>query len=217
MYKKIIPNTKIRVIPNANRFDCRCTITFINKENTNEWEEEYISALIELPDKYFEIDSISIGHEFIHLLKDISYKEIKNYIFIETLPIFFELLCYENERIMSDEILKYRLINLSKAYSKYKINHEKLILSTWTSDNTSHNLIESYICTTEASYLYSFYNAVILYNQYKINQKRTLELIKKVLEHEITTKSLMNEISLNQNQRNEIFDKEIGILKKVLK
>jgi len=66
-------------------------------------------------------------------------------------------------------------------------------------------------------YLNSFYYAVILYKMYKETPKKILDLVTKVLKHEMTTLQMLESLGLYGDIRGEIFEKEMKNIRRFIK
>lgn len=166
----------------------------------------------------YEMDAIVHAHEFVHFLKDSSLEEYRNNLYVEAIPIFLEILCMENNKPMAEEMFKRRNSTVTREFNNFRtldflVSQGKYVLPY---DGKSVHHIENYLCTKWAGYVYSFYVAVILFNQYKVNPKRTLEMINDVIEHKCTTR-VMFRSGLKIDNYDEVFEKEYSELKKVLK
>lgn len=63
----------------------------------------------------------------------------------------------------------------------------------------------------------SFYYSLLLYNLYKKEPKIVLELVNKVLNHEMTTRGMLEKLGLLYSNEKDIFEEEFNAIRKVLK
>ena len=63
----------------------------------------------------------------------------------------------------------------------------------------------------------SFYYALMLYSLYKETPNKILNLVNKVLNHEMTTFELLNNLGLYGDIKGEIFEKELGMIRQLVK
>lgn len=176
-----------------------------------------------LPKKIHNIDIICLGHEHCHALKETDYTEHKNYLILgEVIPIFYELINYEND-FLKEKHLEYRLVWLKNQKDIYlalfKILKESISshkLSFLQDDiNKTINMYE-FVKSASGCYLGGFYYALILYNMYKEEPIKILNLVNDVLSNKITTFDMLNELNIYCNITGETFEKEITNIKKVL-
>ena len=66
-------------------------------------------------------------------------------------------------------------------------------------------------------YLIGFYYAIILYNMFKDNPRGILDLVIKVLKEEMTTYMLLDTLGIYGDIKGEIFEKEVGNIRKLIK
>ena len=206
---------KISFIEGLDSFDICCTMRFPKSDIA----KHFMSGVerIYLPTTYHEIDAMVLSHEIVHFLKDSSLKEHRSKIYVEAIPIFLELLCLDEGKSFALEIFKRRNNMIRMHYEAYKcwnnIAENGLYYLPYDGSNGKH--LEDFMCTKMASYIYSFYIAVLLYNQYKVNSKKVLELVRDVIEHRSDTLTMFGD-SLKISNRYETFEKEYSDLKKVL-
>jgi len=164
-----------------------------------------------IPKKYFEYYTFTLVHEHIHALKETNYNEYKNVFTLgETIPIFMELLMFDSIEEIRRNVLRERLCDI------FTNGIEFDIVNKYVLGNNSKSIYE-YVRTTIGCYLNSFYYAVILYSMYKETPKKILDLVSKVLKHEMTTLDMLKKLNLYGDIRGEIFEKELGMIKKLVK
>lgn len=181
-----------------------------------------ITAELNIPTKPLEIDGIVLGHEFIHLMKDTNYDELKSSLYTEVLPMFLEFICFDKGIEFAPELLKMRIDILGRQYDYYR---EFALESERQHEYFGREFkgigyrksLEEFACTLSGSYLNSFYVALVLYNMYKDNPKKMLEMVRKVLQKEMITKDLCDRLGVISEEQDETFVREFEGLNKVLK
>lgn len=181
-----------------------------------------ITAELNIPTKPLEIDGIVLGHEFIHLMKDTNYDELKSSLYTEALPMFLEFICFDKGIEFAPELLKMRIDILGRQYDYYR---EFALESERQHEYFGREFkgigyrksLEEFACTLSGSYLNSFYVALVLYNMYKDNPKKMLEMVRKVLQKEMITKDLCDRLGVISEEQDETFVREFEGLNKVLK
>ena len=174
----------------------------------------------EIPNRNYEIDIISLGHEHCHALKDSNYLE-HQYIYVlgETIPIFYELINYEHNFLKQQNLIqRFKGLNqdinifLEASQLLNQPNNNQYNISYYFTDKQIYNFARSY----SGVYLNSFYYAIILYNMYKKNPTKILKSISSVLKQEITTYEMLNKLNIYLDIQGETFEKEISNIKKIL-
>jgi len=177
-----------------------------------------------IPKIVYDIDVYTLTHEHCHGLKDTNPLEAKNnLIFGEVIPIFYELFTLDFENPKKLIMLKHRLKHLN--YIKYdylmanELVKEEIGCTYFEYDEEEFYLrsIYEYIRSYIGRYLNSFYYAVILYNMYKENPTKISDYVSKVLSHELTTYDMLLELNIYGDIRGEVFEKELGGIKRCLK
>ncbi len=184
--------------------------------------KDSITAKLNILVKPLEIDGIVLGHEFIHLMKDTNYDELKSSLYTEALPMFLEFICFDKGIEFAPELLKMRIDVLGRQYDYYR---EFALESERQHKNFGREFkgigyrksLEEFACTLGGSYLNSFYVALVLYNMYKDNPKKVLEMVRKVLQKEMITKDLCDRLGVISEEQDETFVREFEGLNKVLK
>lgn len=164
-----------------------------------------------VPQKPDIMAPLHIGHEHIHVLKETNYEEyIDSQILGDVIPMFYELLMCDKYEDMKKLIMSFRLFSLKEDKKHYDnaINQMK-----------KRELKDLYkvIATRSGQYLNSFYYSLLLYNLYKNDPKRVLELVNRVLNHEMTTRKMLEELGILYSSNTQVFEEELRIIKKVLK
>lgn len=178
-----------------------------------------------IPADLRELHTFFFVHEQMHAVKDTNYSEyVYNLILGETIPIFYEFMIYNPNEVLKKELIKFRLKYLlinRLEYEKYvdkfdnSYGRDTFILGlTEPSDMTK---LYEYICSKIGRYLNSFYYALILYNMYKENADKILRLVSKVLNQEMTTYELLCQLNIYGDIKGEVFEKEVGLIRKLVK
>lgn len=178
-----------------------------------------------IPENLYEISGYFFGHEQLHALKDVNYQEYINQRTLgEVIPIFYELMIYSPEKMIKKEVLKVRIKSVfdnaleynlfNDAFRENKLN--EIILGE-DKETIRKSKVYEYARTKMGCYLNSFYYALILYNMYKINPEKILNLVAKVLKHEMTTLEILNYLGVYGDIRGEVFEKELRNVKKLVR
>lgn len=220
----------LRILKSVNIHNTDDTLgfgTFVRYE----WDESglqiplngVISGFV-IPNDLYEISLMFASHEYMHALKDtIYYEYILNKTIGETIPMFYELISCEDNVDLKKEMIKTRLYFILDNRQEYLLFNDMIRQKASEyifSDNI--NLREEvdlyrFIRSKIGCYLNSFYYALILYNLYKKNPSRVLELIIKVLRHEITTLDMLEYLGIYGDIHGQVFEKELGNIKKLIK
>ena len=191
-----------------------------------EKNQEYFETVIpnsgsiyqyDIPRKLYLSDITPFSHELCHSLKDTNYKEYVNiYNTGEVIPMFYDLISIEN----TDNIKK-RNLQIRMHYSYLNklefLTIQEFIENELNKDVKYNRNVYNYLQSRDGCYLNSFYYTLILYHMYKENPLKILTLVKKVLNHDITTIEMLNYLGIYNNIQGEIFEKELNEIKKILK
>lgn len=154
------------------------------------------------PKQIIKTDFIWYSHEGIHALKDTNFNEYRDLArYCDVLPLFHELVVSDQlKNLTYTEWARIRYSLLQQTGNVYKLLKEEKT----NKDKELYN-----IAIDESSqYLSSYYYAVILYDLYLQDRNSIIELVSKVLNHEMTTEELLKKISIiNPSSK----DKEIFI------
>lgn len=165
-----------------------------------------------IPKKMDEVTAdIFLTHEFIHGLKDVNYNE---YILVNSLgdviPLFYEMIQVEND-VRKKEFLNIRMNLLNNERYSY------IDVSTRMKKSKNDKDLYKVVQSRSGEYLNSFYYALGLYHIYRKNPKRILELVKKVLNKEITTLDMLLYLGIYHVNLDREFSYELNEIRKVLK
>lgn len=162
------------------------------------------------PLQFSETDRVAVGHEFVHLNKDLNYDEYKlGLTFCDVIPILYEFLVMGED---SKEILNTRLTLLSLNIEEYEFASQKMRSSGKEKD------LYRVIRDRNAQYLNSFYYATVLYKMYKNDPKMILDYIRRVIRCEMTTLDMLKDLGIYLTDNNEMYDEQVqefrGIIRK---
>ena len=156
--------------------------------------------------------SFHLGHEHIHALKETNYDEyIDAFIIGDVITMLYEFIMADTYSEMKSEIYRFRLSSLKEDYKHYE--NAISCMQKCKDDKDIYKVI----ATRSGQYLNSYYYASILFNMYKSNPRLILDLVNKVLKHEITTREMLETLGLFHQDKNNIFDTEFDEVKKVVK
>lgn len=176
-----------------------------------------------LPKTLNELSIYNFGHELIHALKETNYME---YVYAkslgEVIPIFFEFMIYNPEQVLKKEFIKFRMSSLMSNKLDYveidNVYRRNWMMAVVFNDDEIYKRasLYDYIRSKIGCYLNSFYYAFILYKMYKENPDKILCLVLKVLNHEMTTLDMLNDLGIYGNIQGEVFEKELGKIRKLV-
>lgn len=222
--KKITCSTPIEKIKTEHVVDMATAVSYEMTENGVLEDSGEVSKFV-IPANLYEISGYLFGHEQLHALKDINYREYQNLkISGEVIPIFYELMIYSPEEVIKKEVLKVRISNIFDNALEYELFNDAFranklneIILGEDKETIRKSLVYEYTRTKVGCYLNSFYYALILYSMYKETPQKILDLVSKVLKHEITTLEMLEQLGIYGDIRGEAFEREAKGLKKLLK
>ncbi len=189
-----------------------CFISYSSDSVTQKVDRNSAKVLnYKTPIKPDVLGSFYLGHEFVHTLKDTNYEEyIDTQILGDTIPIFYEMLMADKHPMFKRTIFRFRL-EVLKQEAK---NYERAIRQMGKSNR--YKDLHKINATMSGQYLNSFYYAILLFNIYKVEPKMILEMVNKVLKHELTTRKMLDNLGLLYQDKNSVFDTEFEEVKKSL-
>lgn len=197
---------------NPNRNGYACHITYSLDDETFEIDKSSGTiACYKVPQRPDILAPLHLGHEHIHALKETNYEEyIDGQILGDVIPIFYELLMSDKYEETKKMIMLFRISSLKEDKKHY---------DNAISQMSKKDLKDLYkvVATRSGQYLNSFYYSLLLYNLYKREPKKVLELVNKVLNHEMTTRGMLEELGLLYSDGKDIFEEEFDAIRKVLK
>ena len=157
-----------------------------------------------------EVDRVFIGHEFVHMNKELNYDEYKLGLKVnDVIPMLYEFIVMGED---SKEILNIRLTLLAMNIQEYEYASQKVRSSGKEKD------LYKVIRDRNAQYLNSFYYATILYKMYKNDPKMILDYIRRVIRCEMTTLDVLKDLGIYLTDNNEMYDEQVqefrGIIRK---
>lgn len=178
-----------------------------------------------VPAKLHEIAAYFFGHEQLHAMKDINYNEYKDLkVLGEVIPIFYEFMIYSPEELIKKEVIKERIKYVFDNALEYSIFRNEIKENEFygavierDEEYRRKKIVYEYLRTKVGSYLNSFYYALILYNLYKETPQKILDLVSKVLKHEITTMEMLTSLGIYGDIKGELFEKEFQNVKKLIR
>lgn len=155
------------------------------------------------------LSHVSLGHEIIHLLKESSFSEYKNFLrYSEVLPILYEFIQTKyKSKNMKNNIFISRLNRLSNTYNNL-YNSSKEISQFFESHPDKYE----YYKMPGNVYFISFYYALILYSIYKNEPKEVLFQMRNVLLHEMTTEELLKYFGLDEKIDKSNFEFQYNLI-----
>ncbi len=165
-----------------------------------------------VPKEFDSTASVFLGHELIHGIKDTNFDEfILVFKLGEVIPLFFELVACHNNDELYKRVLNIRIKVLQNNWDNFVRNLNEMKKNKDVKDLLKIKL------NSNGNYLNSFYYALVLYEMYKSDSEMILSIIRRVLNREITTLDMLNELGIYQKDNNVLFDRGMEEVKKVLK
>ena len=191
---------------------CTYVIYLLNEDDSICFDSGRVDSY-HMPSELFEISVFDFSHEHIHSLKDVNYYEYVNaYVLGETIPMFYELVSFNSDDIFKRDNMKTRLYFLNNNKNVFVVSDE-----IYNMVSVNEKYLHEYIRSMSGCYLNSFYYATILYNMYKETPKKILGLVSGVLKHNITTKDMLELLGVYGDIRGEVFEGELGQIKRILR
>lgn len=222
--EKIMFITPIGKIETDDKFQMSTAISYeITDDGVLEGSGEVSKFVV--PDNLYEISGCFFGHEQLHALKDTNYREYVNQRTLgEVIPIFYEFMIYSPNEMIKKEVLKVRINNIFDNSLEYEIffdafrgNKLNEIILGEDIETIIKSKVYEYCVTKMGCYLNSFYYALILYNMYKETPQKILDLVSKVLKHEMTTLEMLEQLGIYGDIKGEVFEKELRNVKKLVR
>ena len=168
-------------------------------------EDEFHIAHLKVPQKFDNLSHVYLSHEAHHILKDTNPKEYADMlIYADVIPQFFELAIAGQINTQEKSIIQNRLNILS--LSKHDVDEHFNRNQPW--------ILSDMIDSKKCQYFHSFYYAILLYSLYLENPKKVLKFVKKVLNHDMTTRELLCRFGLSQCKYDDEVEAGIQYLKK---
>lgn len=163
-----------------------------------------------VPNYVTEEDEVFLGHEFIHMNKELNFDEYKLLMtYADVIPMLYEFITMGD---YGSKILNTRLSLLNEEIKTYELASQKIRTSGKEKD--LYKVVQS----RAGQYLNSFYYATVLYQMYKNDPKMILDYMKRVINCEMTTLDMLKDLGIHLVDNNELYDEQIqefnGIIKK---
>lgn len=164
---------------------------------------------LKIPSQFFEEDRVFLGHEFLHMNKDLNFEEYKLLMVCsDVLTMLYEFIVMGED---AKSVITNRIGLLKKEVEGYEMATNCMKKSAKEKD--LYKIIQS----RSGQYLNSFYYATILYKMYQDNPSLILGYMKKVLNREMTTLDMLKELGLYLVDNNEIYNNQLLEFKRVMK
>lgn len=164
-----------------------------------------------IPGQLDDLAPIWMSHENIHALKDTNYEEYKNaFIYGEVIPLFYEMLKAHELKILTKSWFVKRMQFLISSKKEFQKN------LSFLQDNQENKEDVLINCSLSGNYLNDFYYALVLYRLYLDEPALILDLIRRVLLHEITTEEMLDIMGIKEESFDNLFTQEFQKLKKIL-
>ena len=189
------------VIPFAHGFAANITYS-IDLETKKVNEHSGAVNHFKSPHYVTSEDEIFLGHEFIHMNKELNLEEYKLLMtFCDVIPMLYEFITMGE---YSKEVLNTRLSLLSDEIHAYEFASQKIRTSGKEKD--LYKVVQS----RAGQYLNSFYYATILYQMYKNDPKMILDYMKRVINCEMTTLDMLKDLGIYLVDNNEMYDEQVN-------
>lgn len=179
-----------------------CYITYSLDDNNK--EVDISSGTVDhykVPIKPDIMASFHLGHEHIHALKETNYYEyIDRFVVGDVITILYEFILADTYPELKNEIYRFRLSSLKEDY----VHYENAVMQMKKSKDDKD--LYKIIATRSGEYLNSYYYACILFDMYKKSPLLVLDIVNRVLRHEMTTRDMLNILGLFHQDKNSVFD-----------
>lgn len=200
-----------KVSPISNGYTCN--ITYLLDDDTK--EVDYSSGTVDhykVPIKPDIMASLHLGHEHLHALKETNYYEyIDGFVLGDVITMLYEFILADKYPELKNEIYRFRLYSLKEDYTHYENAINQMKKSKDDKD------LYKIIATRSGVYLNSYYYACILFDMYKSSPQMILDIVNRVLKHEMTTRDMLKILGLFHQDKNSIFDSVFEDVKKCVK
>ena len=199
------------IYTNPNVFGCVVGYNHSDVEETKKGEV----LRYNIPNKLNELSSIQLGAQHIHALKETNAKEHENtFVTGNVLSFLYELISIEQQDInFQKDYLNMRLQYLNACIFEYK-NARDVYNNKEKNDSNEEQVYFDYLNRVGAE-INSFYYALILYNLYKNDPTLITNYVNKVLNHELTTVDVLEELAIYQEYNKEVYEEELSNIAKL--
>lgn len=161
------------------------------------------------PNVFYEEDRVFLGHEFIHMNKDLNFDEYKlSMVCSDVIPMLFEFIMMGD---CSKEVLNSRLALLDIETETYLMADKKIKSSGKEKD--LYRVVQS----RSGQYLNSFYYATVLYKMYLNDPRIILDYMRRIIKCEMTTLDMLKDLGIYLVNNNEMYDEQIEEFKSIIR
>ena len=200
-----------KVSPVSNGYTCNITYSLDDKTK----EVNISSGTVDhykVPIKPDIMASFHLGHEHLHALKETNYYEyVDGFVLGDVITMLYEFILADKYPELKNEIYRFRLYSLKEDYTHYENAINQMKKSKDDKD------LYKIIATRSGVYLNSYYYACILFDMYKSSPQMILDIVNRVLKHEMTTRDMLKLLGLFHQDKNSIFDSVFEDVKKCVK
>ena len=163
---------------------------------------------LNMPNVMTSADRVFIGHEFIHMNKDLNFEEYKLLMtYSDVIPILYEFITMKDD---ANEVLSVRISALGLEIHGYELAAQKM-------KSGREKDLYKVILSRSGQYLNSFYYATILYRMYLNDPKMILDYIRRVINCEMTTLDMLKDLGIHLVDNNEMYDEQVQEFRRVVR
>lgn len=163
---------------------------------------------LNMPNVMTSADRVFIGHEFIHMNKDLNFEEYKLLMtYSDVIPILYEFITMKDD---ANEVLSARISALGLEIHGYELATQKM-------KSGREKDLYKVILSRSGQYLNSFYYATILYRMYLNDPKMILDYIRRVINCEMTTLDMLKDLGIHLVDNNEMYDEQVQEFRRVVR
>lgn len=153
-------------------------------------------------------DRVFLGHEFIHMSKDLNFDEYKSIMVCnDVIPMLYELIKMGD---YAKEILSTRFYLLEVEMKEYEIATKHMKSGK---DKDLYKVVQS----RAGQYLNSFYYTVVLYKMYQNDPQMILGYMRRVVNREMTTLDMLKDLGIYLVDNNEMYDEQVQELRRIVR
>ena len=161
------------------------------------------------PKTFYEEDRVFLGHEFIHMNKELNLDEYRlSMVCSDVIPMLYEFIVMGD---CSREVLNSRLVILDIETETYQIADKKIKSSGKEKD--LYKLVQS----RAGQYLNSFYYATVLYRMYQNDPRIILDYMKRVVTCRMTTLDMLKDLGIYLVNNNEMYDEQVQEFRRIVR
>ncbi len=163
---------------------------------------------LNMPNVMTSADRVFIGHEFIHMNKDLNFEEYKLLMtYSDVIPILYEFITMKDD---ANEVLSARISALGLEIHGYELAAQKM-------KSGREKDLYKVILSRSGQYLNSFYYATILYRMYLNDPKMILDYIRRVIRCEMTTLDMLKDLGIHLVDNNEMYDEQVQEFRRIVR